>query len=106
MEVGSIHKLKLRPQAQTRAVVRPFRIIAMPWDMLTEPRMAEESTNYLKRGTRVRIEWDDGTKTYGKVTQRAMRHQILNSWWYFVREDGRKKSVRIQGASLTVIEEH
>ena len=67
--------------------------------------MPEESIQEnLKRRTRVRIDWTDGNPpTLGRVTLRGMRHPTENCWWYFVREDGSDKSVRIQGTALTVL---
>jgi len=60
---------------------------------------------WLARGTRVRIDWSEGPPTYGQVTRRLGRHPTINCWWYFVREDGSKKSVKVQGAALSVIDD-
>lgn len=68
--------------------------------------MPEESIHdHLKRGTRVRLNWDEGPPTYGRITKRGNRHPTVNCWWYYVREDGRKESVRIMGDGLTVLPE-
>jgi len=72
----------------------------------SEGKMPEETIDQsLKRGTRVRLNWSEGKPTYGYVTRRGSRHPTMNCWWYFVREDGEKKSVQIQGSGLTVLDD-
>jgi hypothetical protein len=68
-------------------------------------QMPEETVDeHLKRGTRVRLNWSEGNPSYGHVTRRWVRHPTDNCWWYYVREDGATKSVRIQGTGLIVVE--
>jgi hypothetical protein len=67
--------------------------------------MADEFDERIKRGTRVRVEWEEG-QTFGRVTMRHHFNPVTKIWSYRVRMDGATKTgVPVARAAMTVIEE-